>query len=256
MFPSGGGRARFQRVVGCYPMTSRYDPSLVFDLGAHRGELTQLALAKGFQKVVAVEAHPRLAEGLAKRFMSHEGVTVLNNVIGPEADSVPFYLSGSPLGQTSSVYHERVKAPEQAAYEVLCISYPMLAAVYGVPYYMKADLEGADVDLLRQMLEWSPACDRPPYLSVELSAGHHADTLEIFATLDRMGYAGFSLAEQAHGVPTWFGGPQELRHYWVTLEEVVAQWFSPVNVPCDGVWFDLHAMHRDAPVKVVTNDNP
>lgn len=63
-------------------------------------------------------------------------------------------------------------------------------AEWGVPYYMKIDIEGWDIKLLRQILEHSI---KPEYLSVEVSIRQYPEMLNI---LDKIGYREYQLVSQ------------------------------------------------------------
>src|SRR5688572_27282298 len=120
------------------------DPNLIIDLGAHNGDDTGYYLHKGF-RVVAVEANPVLALQVAERFQGavRAGLlTVLNIGIAGETGTLPFWvnddesvwssfdrdLGGRHGGRCHSV-------------DVHCRPLDAVIRDYGVPYYLKIDIE-------------------------------------------------------------------------------------------------------------------
>ena len=72
-----------------------------------------------------------------------------------------------------------------------------LFATYGVPYYLKIDIEGADLLLLRGL---GKVAGRPQYVSIESDDGSLATVRDEFAVLEDLGYGQFKLSPQ-HEVP-------------------------------------------------------
>lgn len=168
---------------------------LVFDLGFHNGDDTDFYLAKGC-KVVAVEANPVLAEAGRKRFatqISAGRLTLIDKAISDAPGKTKFYIHPNN-SDWSSCFFEIVtsdgSAPMEVEVETLTIT--DLFNAYGVPHYMKVDLEGFDVLAARQIFE-SPI--KPRYVSFETSRRDYAG---IFSYLYVAGYKRFQLVNQAN----------------------------------------------------------
>lgn len=121
--------------------------NLIYDIGMHKGEDTRHYLQKGYQ-VLAVEADPLLAEKCKQTFskyISKGQLTILNVGIAEKEAVLPFYKNlrltewssfNSELGTRNNTKCEVVN--------VQCGTTGSLFAKYGVPFYLKIDIEGSD----------------------------------------------------------------------------------------------------------------
>jgi FkbM family methyltransferase len=127
------------------------DHSLIFDIGCHIGQDSDFYLKKGF-KVIAVEANPGLCLGLRRRFADQvaEGRFILvEKAIAEKAGEVVFYLNEKEsIRSTISTRNvERAIAVGKPPTKTIVPSMTFSALIeeFGVPYYMKVDIEGADL---------------------------------------------------------------------------------------------------------------
>ena len=141
---------------------------LIFDVGMHKGFDTEYYLRKGF-RVVAVEAAPNLCALVAKRlnsYVQNGQLTIVNRAIAPAGvGSISFYLNPRKDDWGSANRHTAEKGldvAEEITVETTTVS--ELFDQYGVPYYMKTDIEGADPLLVQQLMADSR---RPTFVSVE-----------------------------------------------------------------------------------------
>ena len=146
------------------------DRNLIFDFGMFDGADTAFYLAKGF-KVVALEARPDLAHAAQSRFtaaIAGGRLTIVNNALWSEAGrQIPFYVRSG----WSSVYAssaERDGRAAEAVIEVETITVAELFGRFGVPHYVKIDIEGGDRIALEQIAR-EP--ERPNFVSVEDHTG-------------------------------------------------------------------------------------
>lgn len=168
---------------------------LIFDVGAHNGDDTEFYLGKGFD-VVAVEANPYLVRGLTERFSSaitQKRLTIVERAIvrGPEKE-LPFYIN-LEKDDWSSV-RESWAVKDGMAIETVrarTVRLNELFRKYGVPHFLKVDIEGGDEAVARSLID-VPAL--PEYVSFEI---HNPIILAILATV---GYTEFQLVNQ------WFNG--------------------------------------------------
>lgn len=223
---------------------------LFFDIGAHKGNDTAFYLEHGW-KVVAVEAHPTLASLSDERFHMQLGdARVIHRAITPTGKPAKLFVSDKGVkGETHSIYPHRVKGCEQLGYTVEGTTIGYLLKTYGVPDYMKVDIEGADVIAIRQLHSWLASASgkgyrAPPYLSVELCPNHPEETLEIFSHLAYMGYDLFSIEEQ-HWDTTI--DVDQVEHT-LPINAAAGLWFMHMVAAAraEGVWFDLHTKHSTA----------
>ncbi len=168
------------------------DTQLIFDAGMNDGEDTLYYLKKGFN-VVAIEANPALCAHAQTRFAPDIGSGRLNIVSGAISDKVgdnEFYIN-------ETNHHWSSLDPSWALKErteVSKISVPgvhlgELFERYGVPHYLKIDIEGADMLCLRQLAD---CLTRPAFLSIE-DCRFGFDYVEALVDL---GYVKFMLSDQ------------------------------------------------------------
>ncbi len=176
--------------------------NLIFDVGMHRGEDTRLYLAKGFE-VVAVEAIPDLAERAAEELREYvdSGQLVIENVaIAEVAGEVPFYVNrASQWGTIRADWaqrNERLGSPSTASITVTALPFRDLLARHGVPYYLKIDIEGADL----LCLEALDSADPPTHVSIESDKSSWAALVHEFDLLEGLGYRRYKVVAQ-HKVP-------------------------------------------------------
>jgi FkbM family methyltransferase len=176
---------------------------LVFDLGLHKGEDTGFYLAKGF-RVVAFEADPELISECRDRFSAEiasgrleivEGAIVDSPAVG---DTITFYKNPAVTvwGTVDPAWRDR---NERAGWEseeitVPAVDFGRCIEKYGIPYYMKIDIEGADILSLKKLGDFEP---KPDYVSIESSKV----SLEAIDTeldiLQGLGYDSFKAVQQA-----------------------------------------------------------
>jgi len=212
---------------------------LIVDLGAHNGDDTCYYLRKGF-RVVAVEANPILAEQIRGRF--HEAVrggllTILNIGIAGETGTLPFWVNDD-RSVWSSFDRELGGRHGSRCHAVVVNCRPLASIIreYGVPYYLKIDIEGYD----RICLDSLEAGRCPRYLSCELT---HLDGM--IERLHDLGYRRFKLVNQStytDATPVFddqiaFRALRKLCAYTPRLKRLV-----PDGIRCD---FDTFAPEPD-----------
>lgn len=177
------------------------DSNLIFDVGMHKGNDAEFYLKKGF-RVVAIEADPVLAQ-LAKdrlaEFVADGRLVVLNKAISDNNGVTEFYTcrSHDDWGTTSAEFvqrNEEVYGEKHEKIVVECTRMEDVLAEYGVPYYMKVDIEGADDSCLRALAQGD---DRPRYVSIEPDQLSLDGMSSELAILSDLGYRSFKLVNQA-----------------------------------------------------------
>lgn len=231
---------------------------LIFDLGFHIGQDTDFYLKKGFW-VVAVDANPLLIEEGKKRFAEYieAGRLVLLNVgIGKREETLPFYVN-KQLSEWSS-FDETI-GTTRGEYDVIDVPLVTLRSIcerYGVPYYIKIDIEGHDLLAIQSLRGMG---DKPKYISVENGPAHMIE--ELYA----LGYRKFKFVNQKtipdivlpsparegqyvdHRFPFGASGPfgEEIPGNWMTKDEVLREsqtyWARPDRDANVHGWYDLHA---------------
>lgn len=171
---------------------------LVFDIGLHKGEDTEFYLKKGF-RVVAVEANQELCAEVSSRFasaVSGKRLTVVNKALAREVGQVTFYRSDSSIwGTLDADWAERNRrfGVESVPFKVEATTMACLLEEFGVPYYVKFDIEGFDVVGL-EGLGSSP--DRPRYVSIESNKVSFENLRKEFEIFSSLGYDLFKIVPQ------------------------------------------------------------
>lgn len=183
---------------------------LVYDVGMHRGEDTEFYLRRGFD-VIGIEANPQLVEMLREKFRSEirtGRVTIIGKAIATDSGQARFITSSvSAWGTTSQAFADRNARSGADCYEieVECISFADIVREFGLPYYLKIDIEGADLLCLDALIEFP---QRPRFVSIESSAtAPGCGFLEALRELQMpraLGYRKFKYVDQAL-IPGWHG---------------------------------------------------
>ena len=175
--------------------------NLIYDLGSHNGQDSEFYLKKGFT-VVAVEANPALCDVLKLRFSREiaEGRYILIEKAGGERfGKVKFFVNTERSIWGTTEYNPRYKgrssakgSPNWTETVVPSIPFSWLTDQFGVPYYLKIDIEGADGLCLEDLMREE---DRPNFISIERQP-FLSDQLKELALLKALGYSRFKIVDQ------------------------------------------------------------
>jgi FkbM family methyltransferase len=174
------------------------DHSLIFDIGCNDGQDSDFYLKKGF-RVVAVEANPALCVGLRQRFAEQiaDGRFILvEKAIAEKAGEVEFYVNEvEDIRSTIRAGHvERANALGRPSTKIVVpsITFSTLIEEFGVPYFMKADTEGADLLCVEGLAH---VAERPTFLSTEYPLTLTEQIRELLL-LRKLGFKRFQLIDQ------------------------------------------------------------
>jgi FkbM family methyltransferase len=176
-------------------------PSLIFDVGLNIGQDTAFYLSQGY-RVLAVEADPVLAEAARKRFSQYiqgGSLEILNVGVATRDGVADFWICEEKPEFNS--FHRTIAARD--SYSHKCIQIPVLRFAtiverYGVPHFLKIDIEGNDM----LCLDGLSSSSSPRYLSVESECpvdeenATVEDGLLVLRKLDGLGYRKFKLIDQ------------------------------------------------------------
>src|SRR5262245_46489821 len=161
---------------------------LIFDLGMYEGQDTRFYLSKGF-RVIALEANPELCRRNAGTFageIAARRLTIVPKALWQEAgQTIPFYIYSA----WSSVYPEIAgrDASPTTEVQVATTTIAEMFREFGVPYYLKCDIEGAD-KIVSEQLAMAP--EKPDFVSME---DEYGELPKILATA---GYDRFQFINQ------------------------------------------------------------
>lgn len=172
---------------------------LIYDVGSHAGEDSELYLKKGF-RVVAIEAVPELCELARRRLRAYidcDRLTILNAAIAQTSGPVRFFVNNSSdiWGTTSEEWVRRNKKLGTYSSEITVegLEFTSVLKEYGVPYYVKIDIEGADLLCVRAL---EGLTSRPKYISLESTMTSWEGLLQEFSLLTALGYTKFKVVQQ------------------------------------------------------------
>ena len=170
--------------------SGRDAPVTVFDIGMFDGSDTASYLETGC-RVIAVEANPPLVKSAEERFRSQLAsgqLTCVQAAISSDNKEVELFLSAADPG-SSSLFSERVanKRPD-GAIRVRGMTLDHLFDEYGIPDYLKVDIEGADRLCVLALTQ----ARRPHYLSFEIGD----DVEELVHHIESIGFNRFTIINQ------------------------------------------------------------
>ena len=244
----------------------------IFDIGMHNGTDTEFYLKKGFN-VVAVEANPALLEVCHEKFgeyiKSGQLVIIGKAIAGHEGD-VSFYVF--PNKDDWGGLHESWNTsmiPDNEKITVPSMTFDSILEEYGIPYYLKIDIEGSDILCLKALAKYEA---KPKYVSVEFLtpnnlSGEKVDALDLLCHLKALGYTKFLVSDQSkvssskcpnpslegESVDYDFGSfgsgvfGKDLEGTWMGLDELAMHYLDYFYEGIESEffhndgWFDIHA---------------
>jgi FkbM family methyltransferase len=178
-----------------------YVPDLVYDVGLHMGEDTEFYLKKGY-RVIAFEADPLLADLCRKRFCSHIAAGQLKIVEGaivrnPEGGPITFYRDQNTVWGTVNpdwADRNRYLGSTNAPIHVEPVDMVRAFRDYGIPYYLKVDIEGSDRVVFELLL--GMGVSPPPHASIEAEKVSFPRLVDEMNLLAELGYRKFRPVQQ------------------------------------------------------------
>lgn len=240
-------------------------PDLIFDLGLHKGFDSEFYLKKGF-RVIALEAVPSLCAIAQARLSDFsDNLTIVNKALWKKAgERVSFYTVPEKDDWGSLERGTAEKGVQNSVeIEVETISLDRLFDLFGVPYYIKCDLEGGDIIFREQLLADER---RPTFVSLEMNDGNEGEVLaqagyqfgqivnqwmNPFKIPPNPPHEGAYVPVSFHAEMSGLFGKELDRPKWLPLSEIddlYRQWRS-LNLRDNNLapgWLDLHACSASA----------
>lgn len=233
---------------------------LIMDIGMNNGRDSLYYLRKGF-RVVAIEASPPLVESAHVNLAPYieSGQLIIEPVgLGPEEGEFIFYanLDNDHWSSFNKNWGTR-NGTRYREIPVQCIRPQTLFEKYGIPYYLKIDIEGNDIDVVCALRDFA---GRPRYVSIEESRTSY------FAELWSIGCRHFKLVDQGdlwqtkcpnpplegEYVDASFDGTtsgpfgEEAPGEWLDFDRALEIYLTKIRSPTQGwltrenSWFDIH----------------
>ncbi len=182
----------------------KLDRNLIFDIGAHRGEDTVFYLMKGF-RVVAVEANPELVAHLHQTLgpaVQSGQLVIVDKILSPQSFEKRAFYRNPAMSLWGTTHQDMVTRNEtiwdagiSEKMELETISLMDLMNLFGVPYYLKVDIEGDDLMCIQQLIG-VPEQERPHYISIESEKVHWSALMREFQSFTELGYDAFQAIAQ------------------------------------------------------------
>ena len=179
---------------------------LIYDVGMHNGDDTAYYIHLGY-RVVAIEANPQLVTRAVERFREHVRsgqLQILNVGIAEQEGELPFWIC-EPVSEWSSFDRSIASRNGSAHYPITvrCRQFGSILEEFGIPYYLKIDIEGNDFLCVQEL---SP--DRlPRFISVE------AGGVQIVSLMAQRGFKRFKAISQINFIPIELPPSAEQRLY-------------------------------------------
>lgn len=162
---------------------------LIFDIGANIGVYAESLQSIG-ARVVAVEPNPECAQQIGWT-TSTEWVTVVNAAVGDKIGTGKLFVNEANV--LSSMSSEQVRAERRKAWvreiDVSVVTIDSLIDRYGMPRFIKLDVEGFEVEVLSGMSR------QPEYLSFEFHGNNLAKVQACFEKLSPLSQYDFVIEE-------------------------------------------------------------
>jgi len=168
--------------------------NLIYDIGMNNGDDTAYYLRCGF-RVIAIEADPKLAAAAAERFVNEiksGQLTILNIGIAAEEGEFPFWICerhpewnsfDKDAASRDGCPHHEIRVP--------CRRFRAVLEEFGIPYYLKIDIEGNDILCVQDL---DPRT-LPQFISIETSG------LNALSSLHERGLKRFKCISQFNFLP-------------------------------------------------------
>jgi FkbM family methyltransferase len=192
---------------------------------------------------VAVEGNPTLCSEARLKFaapLADGRLTLVDKALARKPGPVTFYVNESSVWSTiDPLWAERnltrFNAPSRAI-TVQATTMPALLEAFGVPYYVKLDIEGFDMVGVEGLASHEA---RPAYVSIESDKDSFKGLKNEISTLSSLGYDRFKIVPQskvsaqvcpsvdhrfAKGSSGCFGEEAPVR--WMTAEEAIEAYRS------------------------------
>ena len=187
---------------------------LIYDVGLLDGEDTAYYLFQG-HRVLAVDANPTMIDKARTRFATEIGqgrLTLLNVGISESHGLNTFWVceqaEWSSFDKALASRHNTHQTPVS----VQVVPFADILRDYGVPHYLKIDIEGND----RMCIEALSGLALPRYVSVESECTQDSETLSdeqaiaMLVLLRDTGYQRFKLVGQSAWLPVRASGARHL----------------------------------------------
>lgn len=152
-------------------LNSLSEGEVILDLGANTGVWSDIFSLKGFE-VISVEPDPGCIEFLRTRFGKNNQITLLEKAVSTSEEPIELLfhkirngVSDLEYSQSSSISQNKMDVKESGFFvETVTLSH--LIKTYK-PTFVKMDIEGAELEVLKQFLNQHDDKHFCPYFAIE-----------------------------------------------------------------------------------------
>jgi len=163
----------------------------IFDIGMYDGSDTAYYLELGCS-VIAVEANPEFVDRAKRRFATNIGsgqLTCINAAVSPNGENVNLNLAWDTPA-SNSLFSDRITNQRPTcAITVPGVTLHQLVEQFGVPDYLKVDIEGADHLCVLSLTSEA----HPTFLSFEVGD----DVDKLLSHVEAIGFRRFKIISQS-----------------------------------------------------------
>ena len=175
---------------------------LFFDIGAHLGDKSKQFLDKNL-KTIMVEPLPKCVEQLKKEFNERENIEIIQKAVGKSTGNMVLEVNTKmPTTSTMAKHWKRGRFSNEKWDQKIIVEMTTLdhlIKIYGIPNYIKIDVEGFELDVLLGLSK------KAGIISFEFTSEFFDQTISCLSYLKKIGYDeyNFSIGERRKFFSKW-----------------------------------------------------
>ena len=164
---------------------------LFFDIGAHLGEKSKKILDKNL-KIVMLEPLPKCVKQLKEDFKNSKNVEILEKAVGRTVGNMALEVNSKmPTISTMAKHWKNGRFSNQKWDQIISVEVTTLdhlIKIYGLPNYIKIDVEGFELDVLLGLSQ------KAGIISFEFTSEFLDQSIKCLNHLKKIGYKEFNLS--------------------------------------------------------------
>ena len=164
---------------------------LFFDIGAHLGEKSKKILNKNL-KIVMLEPLPQCVKQLKENFRNNKNVEILEKAVGRTSGNMTLEVNSKMPTISTMAKHWKIgrfsdqKWDQKISVEVITLDH--LIKIYGLPNYIKIDVEGFELNVLLGLSQ------KAGIISFEFTSEFLDQSFKCLSHLKKIGYNEFNFS--------------------------------------------------------------
>ncbi len=182
---------------------------LFFDIGAHLGDKSKQFLDKKLQAVM-VEPLPKCVEELKLRFQNEKNIKIIQKAVGKEAGNLNLEVNSKmPTTSTMAEHWKKGRFSNEKWDKKILVdvtTLDILIKEYGIPDYIKIDVEGFEFDVLQGLSK------KAGIISFEFTSEFLDQSIKCLNYLKKINYNEFNFS---------IGERRKFFADWLTIDELI-----------------------------------